>query len=87
MLSTKFPFSISQNFRGGLFEEAWLAPANHWVRGIETYTFLRLLTLFAADHVTSNSGMYGNIFLVELKSVMGREYIFCKTTWNKRYLF
>ena len=27
-------------------------------------------------------------FLAKLKkSVMGREYKFCKTTWNKRYLF
>lgn len=65
-----------------------MVSANDWVRGAETYTLLWLVTLFGANHVTSNSGIYGNIFLAKLKkSVMGREYIFCKTTWNKRYLF
>ena len=30
--------------------------ANHWIRSIETYTFLRWLTLVSASYASSNSG-------------------------------
>ena len=45
--------------------EPGLVSANHWSRGIETYTFLWYLTMVGANHASSDLGVVAQVVLKE----------------------
>ena len=68
----------------GRLLEAWLA-TNHWLRSIESYSFLWQLTLVSVNHALSNS--FGNLSLVVKKIVVVEVVKMIQVNYGKGVFF
>ena len=60
--------------------------ANHWIRSIETYTFLRWLTLVSASYASSTSGQ-AFLFMSLITSTNSILLLTCWLLWRYAWLY